>query len=89
MGAHVPGLGAPGAGEDADAMANTTRSVLASVIGIVVCGLVGGVGAWSIVDSLGLAGVGAAVAGAVLGMVVATAAWLAMTVVLRRFRLIP
>ena len=65
-------------------MANTVRSVLWSLAGILLCGFAGGACGWWLVAALGLSGVGAALVGAVVGMVVATAAWTALTYVLRR-----
>jgi hypothetical protein len=70
-------------------MANTLRSIFWSVIGILVSG---GIGAWCgvlLVGALGLSGVGAALVGAVTGMVVATAVWLALTLALRKARNLP
>jgi len=69
-------------------MSSTLRSVLWSLAGIVVCGGGGGVCAWWLVGALGLTGVAAALVGAVAGMVIATAAWVGLTVVLRRLGLI-
>lgn len=65
------------------------RSVLWSLAGIIVCGVGGGVGAWWLVNALGLAGVAAALVGAIAGMVIATAAWVGLTVVLRKLGMIP
>ena len=50
-------------------------SMLGSVLGILVCGVVGGVSAWSAVNALGFDGVFGALLAAVIGMVVATALW--------------
>ena len=58
-------------------MAHTLRSILWSLAGIVVCGMAGGICGWWLVAALGLAGVPAALVGA-------TAAWVALTVVLRK-----
>jgi hypothetical protein len=68
-------------------MAHTLRSVLWSVAGILVCGIAGGVCGWWLTAALALSGVSAALVGAIVGMVVATAAWVALTFVLRRFGL--
>lgn len=65
-------------------MAHALRSILWSVVGIVVCGMAGGVCGWWLVGALGLTGVLAAVVGAIVGMVVATAAWVAITTLLRK-----
>ncbi len=52
-------------------------SIVGSVLGIVFCGSLGGVAAWAIVRAIGLDGVPGAIAAAVIGMVVATGAWIA------------
>jgi hypothetical protein len=65
-------------------MANTLRSVLWSVAGILVCGVAGGVFGWGLVTALGMRGVPAALLGAIVGMVVATAAWVVLTWALRK-----
>ena len=65
-------------------MAHTLRSILWSIAGILVCGIAGGLCGWWLVSALGLAGVVAALVGAIAGMVVATAAWTALTYVLRK-----
>ena len=61
-------------------------SILGSVLGIVLCGVLGGVAAWAIVRAIGLDGVPGAIAAAVVGMVVATAAWVAGTALVRALR---
>lgn len=58
-------------------------SILGSILGILVCGVIGGVAAWSIVDMMGGDGVFGAIVAATTGMVVATAAWTALTSLLR------
>ena len=68
-------------------MAHTLRSILWSLAGILVCGIAGGVCGWWLIGTLGLSGVFAALVGAIVGMVVATATWVALTFVLRRFGL--
>jgi hypothetical protein len=65
-------------------MAHTLRSILWSVAGILVCGIAGGYCGWWVGDALGLAGVFAALVGVIVAMVVATAAWVGLTVVLRK-----
>ena len=65
-------------------MANAVRSVLWSVAGILLCGMAGGLCGWGLVTALGLNGVPAALLGAIVGMVVATGAWLGLTCVLRK-----
>ena len=54
-----------------------------SVVGILVCGGLGGVGAWALVTTLGLSGTLGAIAAAVVGMVLAVALWTALTAMLR------
>jgi len=61
-------------------------SMLGSVLGIVVCGGLGGVAAWAIVRAIGLDGAVAGIAAAVVGMVVATALWTGGTTLLRALR---
>ena len=51
-------------------------SILGSLLGIVVCGALGGVVAWAVVHAIGLDDVTGALAAAVIGMVVATGAWI-------------
>jgi len=50
-----------------------------SIVGILICGVAGGVIAWMLVTSIGLAGVPGALAAAVAGMVIAMALWVAAT----------
>lgn len=54
-----------------------------SVLGILVSGIAGGLAGWSVITLLGFAGVGGALVAASLGMVVATAVWIGLTVLLR------
>jgi hypothetical protein len=61
-------------------------SVLGSVLGIVVCGGIGGVAAWAVVTALGWDGTLGAIVAAIIGMVIATAAWAAGTSLLRALR---
>jgi hypothetical protein len=68
-------------------MAHTLRSIFWSLAGILVCGIAGGICGWWLVGALALSGVFAALVGAIVGMVVATAVWVALTFVLRRFGL--
>lgn len=65
-------------------MTYSLRSILWSVLGILVSGFAGALAGFSIVSAAGLAGVAAALVAVVVGMVVATAVWLAITLVLRR-----
>lgn len=61
-------------------------SILGSILGIIVCGGIGGFAAWGVVTQLGWQGLFGAIAAALIGMVVATAAWTALTLLLRKFR---
>jgi hypothetical protein len=70
-------------------MSPAVRSVLWSLAGIVVCGVAGAVCAWWLVGALGRAGVPAALVGAIVAMVIATAAWVGLTVVLRKLGMVP
>jgi hypothetical protein len=69
-------------------MKHTFRSIFWSVLGILLSGTAGGVAGWLLVTGLGLAGVTAALLAAVTGMVVATAVWLGITLLLRRVGLV-
>ena len=61
-------------------------SILGSLLGIVVCGGFGGIAAWTIVAHFGWNGIFGAIVAAIIGMIVATAAWTAWTSLLRMFR---
>jgi hypothetical protein len=50
-------------------------AMLGSILGILVCGVGGGLAGWAAVTALGVAGVLGAILAAVTGMVVATALW--------------
>lgn len=59
-------------------MRNEQRGgVLASLAGIVVCGGAGGFMAWVVVTALDIGGVTGAILAAAVGMIVATALWIA------------
>lgn len=58
-------------------------SMLGSLLGILVCGVAGGVAAWALVKTLGIDGPLGAIVAAVIGMVVATALWAGVTTLLR------
>jgi len=58
-------------------------AIVWSVIGIFVCGGLGGFAAWALVTSLGWAGTPGAIAAAIIGMVVAVALWAGLTTLLR------
>jgi hypothetical protein len=61
-------------------------SILGSLLGIVVCGAFGGIAAFAIVRLVGLDGVPGALVATMLGMIVATGAWIAVTSIARAFR---
>lgn len=65
------------------AMANTPRSIFFSVVGILISGGIGALAGWSAISVLGLSGLGGALLAAPIGMVVATAVWIGLTVALR------
>jgi len=54
-----------------------------SIIGIVVCGGLGGFAAWAFITAMGWSGTPGALAAAVVGMVVAVALWTGVTVLMR------
>jgi hypothetical protein len=70
-------------------MKHTFREIFWSVIGILVSGAAGGVAGWGLVGVLDLGGVLASLIAAVVAMVVATAVWLGLTLLLRRVGLVP
>jgi hypothetical protein len=59
------------------------RSIVFSILGILVSGVAGALAGWSVIALLGFTGVGGALLAATIGMVVATAAWIGLTVGLR------
>ena len=59
------------------------KSIVASVILIIVCGGIGGVAAWGFVGWLGLGGPIGALAAAAVGMVIAVGAFAGTTTLLR------
>ena len=59
-------------------------SIVWSVAGIVLCGGLGGLCGWLVTRVLLLDGPVAAILAAIVGMVVATAVWVGLTVLLRR-----
>lgn len=65
-------------------MANAARGIVFSVVGILISGAAGGIAGWSVVTTLGWTGVAGAVVAAAIGMVVATATWVGITVILRK-----
>jgi hypothetical protein len=58
-------------------------SVVGSILGIIVCGVIGGFAAWMLVASLGAGGVIGALMAAAIGMVAATALWVGGSSLLR------
>ena len=58
-------------------------AIVWSVVGIFVCGGLGGFAAWALVTSVGWDGTPGAIAAAVIGMVVAVALWTGSTSLLR------
>ena len=64
-------------------MTNSTGSIVFSVLGILVSGILGGLAGWTVITLLGFSGVGGALVAAPVGMVVATAVWVGLTVLLR------
>ena len=60
-------------------------AIVWSVVGIFICGGLGGLGAWALVTTLGLDGTPGALAAAVVGMVLSVALWTALTALLRAF----
>ena len=58
-------------------------AIVWSVVGILVCGGLGGFAAWVVVTSLDLAGTAGAIAAVVIGMVIAVALWAGLTSLLR------
>ena len=64
-------------------------SILGSLLGIVVCGGLGGLAAWAIVTLAGFHGTFGAIVAAIVGMVVATALWAAGVWLLDRVRRTP
>jgi len=54
-----------------------------SVVGILICGGLGGFAAWAFVTAMGWAGTPGALAAAVIGMVVAVALWTGVTALMR------
>ena len=64
-------------------MDHPKESLAWSVVGILVSGMCGGLAGWGAVTLLGWSGAGAAFLAAIIGMVVATATWVGLTVLLR------
>jgi hypothetical protein len=65
-------------------MASEARaSILVSILGIIICGGIGGITAWAVVTAVGWDGTLGAILAAIIGMVVATAAWAGASTLLR------
>jgi hypothetical protein len=58
-------------------------SIVGSIIAIIVCGGIGGVGGWALAAALGLTGVPGALVAAAAGIVLAAALWTAGSSALR------
>lgn len=58
-------------------------SIVGSILGILFCGGLGALGAWLLVSGLGLSGVTAALAAAVVATAIAAALWVAGSALLR------
>jgi hypothetical protein len=63
-------------------------AIVWSVVGILISGAAGGFAGFWVSGTLGLTGVAAAIVAAVIGMVVATGVWIALTVGLRKLGLV-
>jgi len=63
-------------------------AVIGSILGIFICGVAGGLAAWSTVSALDLDGVPGAIVAAVIGMVVATALFAGGSTLLRALGLL-
>ena len=59
-------------------------SIVASLAGVIVCGTIGGVAAWALVMWIGLGGVAGSIVAAIVGMVIAVAAWIVVATLARR-----
>ncbi len=64
-------------------MEHKKESIVWSVVGILISGMCGGLAGWAAVTALGWSGTGGAILAAIIGMVVATATWVGLTVLLR------
>ena len=58
-------------------------AIVWSVVGIFICGGLGGFAAWALVTGMGGVGTPGAIAAAIIGMVVAVALWTGITTLLR------
>jgi hypothetical protein len=70
-------------------MTHSFRSIFWSVIGILASGVVGALAGRGLIAAIGLDGLSGAIVAALVAMVVATAVWLAITLALRRLRIVP
>lgn len=69
-------------------MAHPLVGVVWSVLGILLCGGIGGTVGWLVTRALDLRGLPAALLGVLIGMVLAVACWAALTTLLRAARLL-
>jgi hypothetical protein len=65
---------------------SNVASIALSVIGIILCGGIGGFAGWSLIFFSGWTGVVGALLAVAVGMVTATATWIAITSALRSLR---
>ena len=70
-------------------MKHTFPEIFWSVLGILVSGAAGALAGWALFHGLDLPRVVAALLAALVAMVVATAVWLGITLLLRRIGLVP
>jgi hypothetical protein len=57
--------------------------IIGSLLGVLICGVAGGLAAWMLVSLLGMTGVFGAIIAAIVGMMVATVLWVAGSALLR------
>ena len=63
-------------------------SIVWSVLGIILCGGIGGGVGWLVTHALDLSGVPAALLAVAVGMVLAVACWIGLTTLLRSLKLL-
>lgn len=66
----------------------TPASIFFSIVGILVSGVGGALAGWSVIALLGWSGTGGALTAAAIGMVVATALWTGLIVLVRALGLL-
>ncbi len=69
-------------------MASSGAGIAWSVLGILLCGGIGGSLGWLVMRGLGLGGTDGALVAVVLGMVITVAAWVGLTTLLRALRIL-